>query len=195
MPESFARPSLWFVLDTEGTVRDSRSVQAELLHLQPEQFLGRRLRDVMPPGLQTALDEALQRALDEGVAQIAYELQTPAGPRWFEADLVHLAATQQIVATVTDATALRAAHAAQERLDGFVALLMRLAGRFINLPLPALDAAVDAALADTGRFVAADRAYLFRYDLGQRLGINTHEWCNEGITPQITELQAIPMDT
>lgn len=195
MPARFARPTLWFLLDTEGTVRDGRSVQAELLHLRPEQFLGRRLRDVMPLSLQEALDEALERVRDEGVARIAYALQTPAGQRWIEADLVHLMATQQIVATVTDATADREAHATQERLDGFVALLMRLAGRFINLPLPALDAAVDAALADTGRFVDADRAYLFRYDLGLGLGINTHEWCNEGITPQITELQAIPMDS
>jgi hypothetical protein len=42
------------VLDTEGTVRDSRGVQADLLHLQPEQLAGRRLRAVMPPGVLVA---------------------------------------------------------------------------------------------------------------------------------------------
>lgn len=195
MPEPFVHPSLWFVLDTAGTVRDCHSSDPMLLQLPPEHFVGRALREVMPPPMRAHIDEALRRACQDGTSRLAYELSTPAGQRWFEADLVHLVATQQIVATVTDATAAREAHAARERLDGFVALLMRLAGRFINLPLPALDTAVDAALADTGRFVDADRAYLFRYDLGLRLGINTHEWCNEGITPQIAELQAIPMDT
>jgi signal transduction histidine kinase/ActR/RegA family two-component response regulator len=80
------------------------------------------------------------------------------------------------------------------RAQAFVALLLRLAGGFINLPVPQLDAAIDQALADTGAFVGADRAYLFRYDFGQRIGCNTHEWCAEGVLPQREALQAVPME-
>ena len=80
------------------------------------------------------------------------------------------------------------------RAQAFVALLLRLAGSFINLPVPQLDPAIDQALADTGAFVGADRAYLFRYDFGQRIGCNTHEWCAEGVLPQREALRAVPME-
>lgn len=80
-------------------------------------------------------------------------------------------------------------------LDAFGALLLRLSGEFINVPAARVDEAIDRALADSARFVGADRAYLFRYDLAQLISCNTHEWCAEGIEPQIDALQAVPMDT
>ena len=86
------------------------------------------------------------------------------------------------------------AAAEAARLHDFVALLLRLAGQFINLPLPRVDAAIDQALADTGGFVGADRAYLFHYDFEARVGRNTHEWCAQGIEPQRESLLAVPFE-
>jgi len=80
-------------------------------------------------------------------------------------------------------------------LDAFGALLLRLSGEFINVPAARVDEAIDRALADSARFVGADRAYLFRYDLARRIGCNTHEWCADGVEPQISALQAVPMDS
>ena len=88
------------------------------------------------------------------------------------------------------ASGLEAASAEQ----AFVSLLLRLAGRFINLPVPQLDGAIDEALADTSAFVGADRAYLFSYDFTARVGRNTHEWCAAGVEPQREALQAVPME-
>jgi PAS domain S-box-containing protein len=36
--------------------------------------------------------------------------------------------------------------------------------------------------------------YIFAYDFDRQIAINTHEWCAEGIEPQIQELQATPME-
>ena len=42
-----------------------------------------------------------------------------------------------------------------------------------------------------GRFVRADRAYLFSYDFERGVMSNTHEWCGPGIEPYIEELQEV----
>lgn len=65
--------------------------------------------------------------------------------------------------------------------------------RFVN-PLD-LDEAIRSSLADIGRFSRADRAYLFLLDESGLKVSNTHEWCAEGVDPQIGRLQALPADT
>jgi len=71
-------------------------------------------------------------------------------------------------------------------------LLMELATGFINLPTEYLSEAIHAALFKMARFVDVDRSYIFKYDWISDTASNTHEWCNEGIEPQIEMLQGIP---
>lgn len=54
-----------------------------------------------------------------------------------------------------------------------------------------VEAAVNAALAGTGRLAGVDRTYVFRLRPPDRLD-NTHEWCAPGIEPMIHELQDMP---
>jgi len=62
-------------------------------------------------------------------------------------------------------------------------------------PSEHMDAAIDAALQDSGEQIDADRAYLFLYsEDGARLS-NTHEWCAPGISPQRDKVQNTPLDT
>ncbi len=53
---------------------------------------------------------------------------------------------------------------------------------------------IDDILADLGGFYEADRAYIFRIDEVKGLVINTHEWCNKGVEPEIDNLQDIPLE-
>jgi PAS domain S-box-containing protein len=46
-----------------------------------------------------------------------------------------------------------------------------------------------------GEFVGADRAYLFQHAEDGSTTSNTHEWCGEGVEPQIENLQGLPTDT
>jgi len=71
--------------------------------------------------------------------------------------------------------------------------LMGIANAFINVPLSEIDATINAALATLGGFTGNGRAYVFAYDEAQGLAVNTHEWCADGIAPQIQELQRVPM--
>lgn len=54
------------------------------------------------------------------------------------------------------------------------------------------DQIVDSALQKIGEHFQADRAYIFNYDFNVNTTSNTHEWCFDGIEPQIEYLQDIP---
>jgi PAS domain S-box-containing protein len=56
------------------------------------------------------------------------------------------------------------------------------------------DEAIDASLAEIGRLCGADRAYVFLHREGSNTVDNTHEWCTNGVTPQIDNLQNLPVD-
>ena len=81
---------------------------------------------------------------------------------------------------------------AEEALRHRVALeeaVSAISTRFLTLPPDAVDAGIDFALATMGALAQVDRSYLFLFsDDGSRLR-NTHEWCADGIEPQIDQLQ------
>ena len=83
---------------------------------------------------------------------------------------------------------------AQRQYQHTLELLLDLAKTFINRPVEALSTDLDKALAVTGGFVAADRAYVFEYDFDEGTCSNTYEWCAEGMSPQIENLKNIPLE-
>lgn len=89
---------------------------------------------------------------------------------------------------------LQAYEAQLDYLNHFRQLLIDISSVYINLPLEAVDREIQKSLEKMGRFVEADRVYIFDYDWDRQLTSNTHEWCEEGISPQIDELQLIPLE-
>ncbi len=73
-------------------------------------------------------------------------------------------------------------------------IVSSLANQFINVPAGDIDAMINKALKIIGEFVQADRSYIFQFYDNQRLMDNTHEWCAEGIEPQIDILKQLPTD-
>lgn len=65
--------------------------------------------------------------------------------------------------------------------------------RLAALPPHQLDAGIDETLSSLGEVLDVDRTYVFVID-GDRTS-NTHEWCENGISPQINELQDLPIST
>ena len=73
-------------------------------------------------------------------------------------------------------------------------ILMRIAKRYINMPLDEVDDTVEQSLGEISRFVGAHRAYVFDYHWDTWICTNTYEWCGQGISPQKEALQAVPLD-
>lgn len=70
-------------------------------------------------------------------------------------------------------------------------ILLTIAERFINVPLDQSEHVIHQTLAQIGTFVEADRVYVFIYDFTNNTCSNTHEWCADGITPEIARLQNV----
>ncbi len=80
----------------------------------------------------------------------------------------------------------------QERL--LQEVLIDIASTYINIDLKDVEHTIHDSLERMGRFVQADRSYIFDYDFENKTTSNTYEWCNEGIEPEIQNLQEIPME-
>ncbi|MGD9899814.1 MAG: GAF domain-containing protein, partial [Calditrichaceae bacterium] len=76
----------------------------------------------------------------------------------------------------------------------FEKLITSIATRFINLPPEKIDAAIEDSLKEIGEYARIDRSYVFLFsDDGQYMD-NTHEWCAEGIKPEIGNLKKLPVE-
>lgn len=73
-------------------------------------------------------------------------------------------------------------------------LLINLGARFINIPYKRINEEINRSLAEIGRFSRVDRTYVFRYDFNNNTMSNTYEWCSQGTTSEIDNLQNLPND-
>jgi PAS domain S-box-containing protein len=86
---------------------------------------------------------------------------------------------------------------AEEKLRkqaGLQQLLIGMATEYINLPIVQMDQGIQQSLARMGEFVGADRAYIFDYLWQQGICRNSYEWCAPGISPEIDNLQELPIN-
>lgn len=72
--------------------------------------------------------------------------------------------------------------------------LIDIASQYINIEVEEVGDIIQSSLEKMGRFVEADRAYIFDYDFYENVCSNTYEWCETGIAPEIENLQDIPVD-
>lgn len=71
-------------------------------------------------------------------------------------------------------------------------LVSEISARFINLEPDWIDAGIEDALARIGESLDLDRGYVFQLQENGASVRNTHEWCDEEITPQKAHLTAVP---
>ncbi|MBU1054242.1 MAG: PAS domain S-box protein [Proteobacteria bacterium] len=72
-------------------------------------------------------------------------------------------------------------------------LISKISSEFVGLSSDEIDAGINLALASVGAFSGADRAYVFLFQKSGNLVDNSHEWCANGIQPQIDDLKDIPL--
>ncbi len=81
-----------------------------------------------------------------------------------------------------------------KRFSELQQIILKVSKDFINADISKFDELTHAALKELGQFVSADRAYIFTYDFNNKTTSNTFEWCEEGISEEIQNLQDVPLD-
>ncbi|PDV99190.1 response regulator [Candidatus Chloroploca asiatica] len=96
--------------------------------------------------------------------------------------------------TDTDISARKAQEQHLLETSRFHAAAAKLATANANLRIDTIDEGINACLAILGEFMSAQRAYIFSNDFTNKTWSNIYEWCAEGVTPQIADLQSTPFD-
>ncbi len=75
-------------------------------------------------------------------------------------------------------------------------LIASISAHFINIDSDKIDIEIYDALKTIGEFVHVDRSYVFMFSDDNKSKMdNTHEWCAEGIEPQIQNLKGITIES
>src|SRR5688572_16892572 len=99
-----ALPDLMFLQTIDGVYLDCHAADPSRLYLFPEQFLGRNMRDVLPPAALRELAPAFARVAGATKPVVVeYDLELSGGTRRFEARLVR-SNNNQILTLVRDVT-------------------------------------------------------------------------------------------
>lgn len=72
-------------------------------------------------------------------------------------------------------------------------MLMMFSKEFINIPLNKYDEKINQTLKTIGEYLGVDRVYIFDYNFNKETARNTFEWCAEGISAEIENLQNVPL--
>jgi signal transduction histidine kinase len=99
-----------------------------------------------------------------------------------------------VLSLVVNARAQERMQSALSRRIEFERLISDLSTRFIDLGEQLVDDNIHHALKSIGEFAQVDRAYIFLFSPDGTTMSNTHEWCAEGITPEIEGLQRLPVE-
>lgn len=151
------------------------------------------------PEDQTIKEEIMHSLKEKKEFDVVYRIKTPSGKlKWINNRGKYIYNQDKIAfridGLVTDKTVQ---YRAQEILDQELKLqeaLIDIASTYINLDPLDVQNTIDRSLEKMGNFVGADRAYIFDYDFEKQTTTNTYEWCNEGIDPEIENLQEIPIE-
>jgi PAS domain S-box-containing protein len=91
-------PDLLFRLGPDGTMLDYRCGSELELYLPPEEFLGRRAQDVLPPDVGRRVGEAVERVkATRAPVHLEYALPMPSGVEHYEARLLPLGDEEEAV--------------------------------------------------------------------------------------------------
>ena len=94
---------------------------------------------------------------------------------------------------MTDISQIKKTEMALRKLNDILNHLIAMAKNFLNAPLTQKNEMIDLTLESMGQLINADRAYVFSYDFDKQIMRNTHEWCNNGISSEIENLQELPL--
>ena len=99
---------------------------------------------------------------------------------------------KRMVGTQTDVTERKTAELRLQRERDTRTLISEFAADFMASSAEDFDAAINRALQRSGEYIKADRSYVFLVSADGNSIKNTHEWCAEGIEPEIGSRHSIP---
>lgn len=132
---------------------------------------------------------------DSAPSEYQFSTKTKAGGiRHIHLTITMIPGTKRSIASLIDISPYIQTQQIIEKKALVEEILADISGRFVNTPFEQFDYQVSETLKSIGKFVNADRSYIFIFNYNQGLMDNTHEWCSEGIQPEKENLQHLPLE-
>ena len=151
-----AIPDLMFLQSHDGTFLDYHAREPDMLLVPPQQFLGKKMQEVLPPQLASDLAECFERALvSDKPVLLEYTLAGPQGNRFYEASIVSCNG-DKVLSIVHDITERKRAEEALKESENQVRLFVE--------HTPVAVAMFDREM----RYLLTSRRWLKDNDLGEQ---------------------------
>ncbi len=159
--------------------------------LKVSDILGKRVTEVLPGIENASFIEIYGKVVLTG-EPVCFEAYSDQLQRYYSINAYRIG--EELFATVfEDVTERKLAEDQLQDHNRLYELLTNISLTYISVPANKIAGVTKKTLKDLGEFVDADRVYIFDYDFKRQVCNNIHEWCAEGITPQIDELQDVPL--
>ncbi len=185
-----------FVLDQKGDILEVNNSVVMSLGYSKADLLGKPVLQVHPPEMRDYAAEVVGRMITkkEKVCTIPLidrrgehiPVETKITEGFWNGEKAFIGISRDVTARLEQEKLLNF------RLD-FETLMTKTGAKFVNRNYSEIDQAISETLNETGRFLGVDRSYVFLLQDNQKLMDNTHEWCNQGIEPQIDNLKNLPI--
>jgi PAS domain S-box-containing protein len=194
-------PDPTFVLDREGRVVVWNRAIESVTGIHKSRIIGSSTDSITAAvaGLSTPLlaTAILSRTAGESVAR---EVRIPSPDNGEEACLWAKAAPLYdaqgrlagAIESLRDITGVKRMEARIRHRVDLERVVGSISARFIALDPNDLEDALEETIRALGSFLNVDRSYVFRFNSDLTYVENIHEWCAEGIEPQIDVLQDLP---
>ena len=193
-------PDPTFVLDRAGTVTIWNRAIEEVTGIRKSQIIGLGGGAVSGwvPGFRSPLlAESVLSRKGESIAREIH-IPSPNGGEgtylWAKASALYDAGGRLsgAIESLRDVTELKRMEAQIRHRIDLEQVVSSISARFVALDPDDLDDALNETIQALGSFLGVDRSYIFRFSNDRALMDNTHEWCAEGVEPQMAHLQGIP---
>jgi PAS domain S-box-containing protein len=183
---------LVFLLDKNMIFEEYIQPVSSKLFLPPEQFIGHSISDIgLPQGALDLILSTLNRVEQTKTpGRVEYSIPISSGTtEWYDMHVTPILDTDE---DVVGFTCVSRDMTEQKKNGELLEILVRIAGKYINLPIDQVEHTIKESIREMGEFVDADRTYIFDYDFTDNTCSNTYEWCRDGVHPEIDNLQKIP---
>jgi diguanylate cyclase (GGDEF)-like protein/PAS domain S-box-containing protein len=182
---AFDFPAYFHALESERTIaahdaeRDPRTCDFSEKYLRPLNI--------------TAMLDAPFRHLGQIAGVVCHE-HVGSRRTWSVEEENFASAIADLVSLAIDASERRKFQETLQHRVEFEKLIASISTHFIDLAADELDDAIVEALAAIGRFLGADRSFVWQLDETGRFISMTHEWCADGVPPRKPDVQQEPVE-
>jgi PAS domain S-box-containing protein len=189
-----ALPDILFFMSKNGTYLDVHTIEPEKLLAPKEEIIGHKISEFFNEAETAKQLQLYKECIDEqSLKTYDYSIELNGKTLYFEARLSPVD-DQKLLAIVRDVSAQKLHEENLIRQTKLQKLLTEVSNTYIDISAADLDKAINNSLKELGEFMGADRCYVFEHDYDLKVTSNTHEWCAEGIEPQIDNLKETPFE-